>query len=207
MQNRYIVIMAGGIGTRFWPLSRGSKPKQFLDILNDGTTLLQDTVKRFDGLCPKDNIYIVTSESHRSLVLEQVDIPEENVLAEPMRRNTAPCIAYAAFRIFNRDPEAIMVVSPADHHITEEDNFIRPVSSKRIVSRGSRIVSPGCITSPRFNSPSTATKKVGYSPTLSDNLSVSTVISVQPSSKTMVNTINSIFLISVIFTSLSHNYI
>ena len=123
MKNRYIVIMAGGIGTRFWPLSRDEKPKQFLDILNDGTTLIQDTVKRFEGLCPRENIYVVTSDDHRDLVLEQVDIPEENVLSEPMRRNTAPCIAYAAFRIYSRDPEAIMVVSPSDHHIKEEDNF------------------------------------------------------------------------------------
>ena len=128
MKNRYIVIMAGGIGTRFWPLSRDEKPKQFLDILNDGTTLIQDTVSRFDGLCPRENIYVVTSEAHRELVLEQVDIPEDNVLSEPMRRNTAPCIAYAAFRIFNRDPEAIMVVSPSDHHIKEEENFRKVIN-------------------------------------------------------------------------------
>jgi mannose-1-phosphate guanylyltransferase len=123
MKNRYIVIMAGGIGTRFWPLSRDKKPKQFLDILNNGTTLIQDTIRRFEGLCPRENIFVVTSEAHKELVLEQIDIPEENVLSEPMRRNTAPCIAYAAFRIFNKDPEAVMVVSPSDHHIREEDNF------------------------------------------------------------------------------------
>jgi len=123
MKDRYIVIMAGGIGARFWPLSRDNKPKQFLDILNRGTTLLQDTFKRFEGLCPKENIYVVTSDNHKALVLEQLDIPEENVLGEPTRRNTAPCIAYAAFRIYNKNPNAIMVVSPSDHHIKEEKLF------------------------------------------------------------------------------------
>ncbi len=123
MKNRYIVIMAGGIGTRFWPLSRDEKPKQFLDILNRGTTLIQDTVSRFEGLCPKENIYVVTSEDHREIVREQIDIPDDNVLAEPMRRNTAPCIAYAAFRIFSKDPDAVMVVSPSDHHIMDVENF------------------------------------------------------------------------------------
>ena len=123
MKNRYIVIMAGGIGTRFWPLSRDGKPKQFLDILNRGTTLIQDTVSRFEGLCPKENIYVVTSEDHREMVSEQVDIPKDNILAEPMRRNTAPCIAYAAFRIFSKDPDAVMVVSPSDHHIMDVENF------------------------------------------------------------------------------------
>ncbi len=123
MNNRYIVIMAGGAGTRFWPLSRDVKPKQFLDILNSGTTLLQDTIDRFDGLCPRENIYVVTNEGYRDLVSEQVDIPPENILAEPLRRNTAPCIAYAAFRILKRDPEALMLVSPADHLIKKKEKF------------------------------------------------------------------------------------
>ncbi|MEZ5012445.1 MAG: mannose-1-phosphate guanylyltransferase [Bacteroidales bacterium] len=120
MNNRYIVIMAGGIGTRFWPLSRDSKPKQFLDILNTGSTLLQDTVKRFEGLCPAENILIVTNEDHIDLVKSQVDLPAANILAEPMRRNTAPCIAYAAFTVYSRNPDALMVVSPADHLIKDE---------------------------------------------------------------------------------------
>lgn len=123
MKNRYIVIMAGGAGTRFWPLSRDVKPKQFLDILNRGSSLLQDTINRFKGLCPAANIMVVTNESYRDLVLEQTDIPEENILSEPMRRNTAPCIAYAAFRIYKRDPEAVMLVSPSDHHIKQEKEF------------------------------------------------------------------------------------
>lgn len=123
MKNRYIVIMAGGAGTRFWPYSRESKPKQFLDILNSGTTLLQDTVKRFEGLCPLENILIVTGEEHRALVAEQLTLPAENILTEPMRRNTAPCIAYATFIILKRNPDALMVVSPADHHIKDEKKF------------------------------------------------------------------------------------
>jgi len=144
MKNRYIVIMAGGIGTRFWPLSRNEKPKQFLDILNDGTSLLQDTVSRFDGLCPKENILIVTSETHKTLVKEQVDIPEENILAEPMRRNTAPCIAYAAFRIYSKDPEAIMVVSPADHYIKEEEEFRKDIDeSFRFVTQKDALLTLG----------------------------------------------------------------
>lgn len=115
--------MAGGAGTRFWPLSRDSRPKQFLDILNSGSTLLQDTVKRFEGLCPRENIIIVTNEEHRDIVAGQVDIPAANILAEPMRRNTAPCIAYAAFTVHRRNPDALMVVSPADHMIKDEKKF------------------------------------------------------------------------------------
>ncbi|MFO7851349.1 MAG: mannose-1-phosphate guanylyltransferase [Bacteroidota bacterium] len=134
MKNRYIVIMAGGAGTRFWPMSRDVKPKQFLDILNTGSTLLQDTVKRFEGLCPRENIMVVTNESYRDLVLDQVDIPLENVLCEPMRRNTAPCIAYAAFRILKKDPDAIMVVSPADHLINQEAKF------KEVIQEGIEFV-------------------------------------------------------------------
>ncbi|HCC71128.1 MAG TPA: mannose-1-phosphate guanylyltransferase [Bacteroidales bacterium] len=126
--------MAGGAGTRFWPLSRDVKPKQFLDILNTGKTLLQDTINRFEGLCPRANIMIVTNESYRDLIQEQVDIPGENILSEPMRRNTAPCIAYAAFKILNRDPEAVMLVSPSDHLIKQEKEF------KQIIEEGFNFV-------------------------------------------------------------------
>lgn len=126
--------MAGGAGTRFWPLSRDVKPKQFLDILNTGKTLLQETVSRFEGLCPRGNIMIVTNDSYRNLVMEQVDIPAENILCEPMRRNTAPCIAYAAFRIFRKDPDAVMLVSPSDHLIKQEKEF------KSIMEEGFKFV-------------------------------------------------------------------
>ncbi|MCA1757222.1 MAG: mannose-1-phosphate guanylyltransferase [Bacteroidales bacterium] len=137
MTNRYIIIMAGGAGTRFWPYSRESKPKQFLDILNRGTSLLQDTVKRFEDLCPRENILVVTGEDHRELVAAQLDLPAENILAEPMRRNTAPCIAYAAFTVSKRNPDALMVVSPADHHIKDEKKF-REVIEEAFLFAGSR---------------------------------------------------------------------
>ena len=93
MKNNYCVIMAGGIGSRFWPMSRTNHPKQFIDILGKGETLLQQTYKRFVPLCPVENIYIVTNESYKNLVLEQLPgVSPANVLHEPMRKNTAPCI-------------------------------------------------------------------------------------------------------------------
>ena len=93
MNNRYAIIMAGGVGSRFWPLSRSKKPKQFLDILGNGETLLQQTFRRFKSVCPEENIFVVTNDEHKDLVIEQLGIKPERVLAEPFRRNTAPCIA------------------------------------------------------------------------------------------------------------------
>ena len=123
MDNRYVIIMAGGIGSRFWPYSRTDKPKQFLDILGHGETLLQATFRRFSSICRKDNIYIVTSEKHRKLAEEQLDINPENVLSEPLRRNTGPCLAYGTFRIMKKNPDAVIAVTPADHLIIKEDKF------------------------------------------------------------------------------------
>ncbi len=123
MDNRYVIIMAGGVGSRFWPLSRRKKPKQFLDILGTGETLIQQTFRRFKSICPAENIFIVTSEEHKNLVTEQLEIPSSNVLAEPFRRNTAPCLAYGTFRILKENPEAVIVVTPADHLILKEDKF------------------------------------------------------------------------------------
>jgi len=123
MDKRYVIIMAGGVGSRFWPLSRREKPKQFLDILGTGETLIQQTFRRFKSVCPKKNIYVVISAEHRHLVEEQLNIDPENVLAEPFRRNTAPCLAYGTFRILKEDPEAVITVTPADHHIVKEDKF------------------------------------------------------------------------------------
>ncbi|GET28139.1 mannose-1-phosphate guanylyltransferase [Prolixibacter sp. SD074] len=122
--NNYLVIMAGGIGSRFWPMSTAEKPKQFLDILGTGKTLLQQTVHRFRNIVPAENIYIVTSANYQQLALEQ--IPELNasqVLLEPCMRNTAPCIAYAAWKINRQNPEANIVVAPSDHLITDEPQF------------------------------------------------------------------------------------
>ncbi len=123
-KHNYCIIMAGGVGSRFWPISRKEKPKQFIDILGVGRTLLQQTFDRFTAIIPSENIFIVTNETYRDIVLEQLpDLTAEQVLLEPSRKNTAPCIAYAAFKIKKKDPEANLVVAPSDHLITKEDAF------------------------------------------------------------------------------------
>jgi len=122
--NNYCVIMAGGIGARFWPMSKTSRPKQFIDILGTGKTLIQQTFDRFLEICPKENIYIVTNEFYKNTVLMQLSgIKEDQVLCEPMRRNTAPAIAYAAYKIKDLNPDANLVVAPSDHIILKEDVF------------------------------------------------------------------------------------
>src|SRR5512133_3425277 len=123
MNNKYVIIMAGGVGSRFWPLSRREKPKQFLDILGTGQTLLQQTFNRFKNTCSEDNIFVVTSAVHKDSVIEQLGIDPSRVLAEPFRRNTAPCLAYGTFRILKENPEALIAVTPADHLILKEDKF------------------------------------------------------------------------------------
>ena len=128
MDNRYIIIMAGGVGSRFWPLSRREKPKQFLDIIGTGETLLQQTFRRFKAICPEKNIFVVTSADHKDLVTEQLGIDPSRVLGEPFRRNTAPCLAYGTFRILKENPEAIIAVTPADHLIVKEDKFGEVIS-------------------------------------------------------------------------------
>jgi len=129
MDNRYVIIMAGGVGSRFWPLSRREKPKQFLDILGQGETLIQQTYRRFKTTCPDKNIFVVTSAEHKDLVLEQLDIDPLHVLGEPFRRNTAPCIAYGTFRILKENPDAVITVTPADHLIVKEDKFCEEIQS------------------------------------------------------------------------------
>ncbi len=124
MDNRYVIIMAGGVGSRFWPLSRREKPKQFLDILGVGETLIQQTFRRFKSVCPPENIFVVTSDEHKEMVMEQLGIPASNVLAEPFRRNTAPCLAYGTFRILKENPDAVIAVTPADHLILKEEKFM-----------------------------------------------------------------------------------
>ncbi len=120
--------MAGGIGSRFWPLSRVQCPKQFIDILGVGETLLQMTFKRFEALCPKENIYVVTSRMYKQLVLEQLPmINPDCVITEPMRRNTAPCIAYANAKIKQKNPNAKIVVAPSDHLILNQEEFKRKI--------------------------------------------------------------------------------
>jgi mannose-1-phosphate guanylyltransferase len=121
----YCVIMAGGVGARFWPMSRTSHPKQFIDILGTGETLIQQTFNRFAKICPTKNIFIVTNEIYKELVEKQIpEIPENNIVLEPAMRNTAPCIAYANYKISAENPNAIIVVAPSDHLIINEDVFL-----------------------------------------------------------------------------------
>ncbi len=128
--------MAGGVGSRFWPLSRTSNPKQFLDILGVGKSLLQQTFERFKDIIPEENIYIVSNQEYFDIIKQQLpEIPEENILLEPFRRNTAPCIAYAAYRIRVKDPDARMVVAPSDHLILKEETF------REVVLQGLNFVS------------------------------------------------------------------
>ena len=127
--NNYAVIMAGGIGSRFWPMSKESRPKQFIDILGTGETLIQQTFRRLSKICPKENILIVTNKNYKNLCLEQLaNIDENNILCEPTMRNTAPCIAYAAFKIYSKNQNANMIVAPSDHLITNEDEFVKVVN-------------------------------------------------------------------------------
>ena len=124
-KNHYVAIMAGGIGSRFWPKSRTSYPKQFLDILGAGKTLIQATFERYSQVVPPENIYVVTSEDYTGIVEEQLtDLPKENIVAEPFRKNTAPCIAYIAFKIHQKNPDAVMIAAPADNHIPDLENFV-----------------------------------------------------------------------------------
>ena len=127
-KNLYCVIMAGGVGTRFWPMSRQQRPKQFLDILGTGRTLLQQTYDRFKKIMPEENILIVTNKGYKTLVYEQLPgISDNQVLLEPSRRNTAPCIAYALSKIGSKNPDANVVVAPSDHLILKEEAFLDQV--------------------------------------------------------------------------------
>ncbi|MBK8557593.1 MAG: mannose-1-phosphate guanylyltransferase [Lewinellaceae bacterium] len=120
--------MAGGVGSRFWPGSRESRPKQFLDMMGVGKSLLRLSFERFLGLCPASHIYIVTNAAYRDLVLEQLpEITADQVLCEPSRNNTAPCIAYTAFKLAGLDPDANMIVAPSDHIILKETAFLEKV--------------------------------------------------------------------------------
>lgn len=122
--------MAGGIGSRFWPMSRTSQPKQFIDILGSGETLIQQTFRRFERVCPVENIYIVTNEIYRDLIKIQIpQINDEQIVCEPTRRNTAPCIAYANYKILQKNPDANIVVAPSDHIILKEDAFIEVINA------------------------------------------------------------------------------
>lgn len=147
----HIVIMAGGIGSRFWPMSTPEYPKQFVDVLGTGKTMIQMTVERFAPLCPIENIWVVTSREYVPIVREQLpELPSENILPEPAMRNTAPCIAYACWKIRKQDPYANVVVTPADALVLDVNEFRRvighaldfTVSGKRIVTVGIKPTRP-----------------------------------------------------------------
>ncbi|MBL0068347.1 MAG: mannose-1-phosphate guanylyltransferase [Chitinophagaceae bacterium] len=125
-KHHYVAIMAGGIGSRFWPISRTDMPKQFLDVLGTGKTLIQQTYERYAKLVPEENIFVVTAAEYVSIVKKQLPgIQDANILSEPSRKNTAPCIAYIAFRLMAQDPEAVMMAAPADNLVLEPDEFVK----------------------------------------------------------------------------------
>ena len=128
-KNNHLVIMAGGVGSRFWPMSTAEKPKQFIDVLGVGKTLLQLTVERFNKLVSPENIWVVTNQKYVDIVREQLpEMPAGNILCEPCRRNTAPCIAYVSWRIKSKDPKANIVVTPSDHIVMNVQEFQRVIT-------------------------------------------------------------------------------
>lgn len=145
MKNNFVVIMAGGIGSRFWPVSKSLYPKQFLDLFGTGMSLIQSTYKRFSSIVPEENIYIVTHESHLDLVKEQLpQLGEHQILSEPIMRNTAPCIAYACHKIKAINPDATIVVSPSDHLILDENNFGESISKAlSVASKQDKLITLG----------------------------------------------------------------
>ena len=144
-KDNHLVIMAGGIGSRFWPMSTVERPKQFVDVLGTGRTLIQLTMDRFEGVVPRENVWIVTSAKYADLVREQLpDVPEGNILKEPCRRNTAPCIAYVSWRIKAQNPKANIVVTPSDHIVLDTQEFRRVIGqSLSFVRESDAIVTLG----------------------------------------------------------------
>ena len=127
-KNNHLVIMTGGVGSRFWPMSTEDRPKQFIDVLGVGRSLMQLTFDRFEGICSPQNVWVVTNLRYKDIVKEQLpEIPEGNILCEPCRRNTAPCIAYVSWRIKTQDKNANIVVTPSDHIVTDCEEFRRVV--------------------------------------------------------------------------------
>jgi len=144
MKDNYSVIMAGGIGSRFWPMSVPERPKQFLDILGIGKSLIQMTYDRLLNVSPAEHIYIVTNKDYKDIVLEQLpDLKPDQVLTEPQRKNTAPCIAYAAAKIHALNPNARLIISPADHLIVQEQNFTKTINTALDAANNGRIATIG----------------------------------------------------------------
>ena len=129
-KSNYVAIMAGGVGSRFWPASREHRPKQFLDILGVGKSLLRLTFERFTNIVDPENILVVTNKIYKDLVKEHIpEIPEKNIITEPSRNNTGPCVAYTAFRLEAMDPDASFVIAPSDHVILKEEAFLNKINT------------------------------------------------------------------------------
>lgn len=143
--NNYCVIMSGGIGSRFWPFSREARPKQFLDFFGTGRSLLQMTFDRFKKILPIENIFIVTNQSYAQMIADELpELSPNQILLEPMRRNTAPCIAYATYHINAINPNANIVVAPSDHLILKEDDFLSVIKNAyEFVSRNDTLLTLG----------------------------------------------------------------
>jgi mannose-1-phosphate guanylyltransferase len=143
--NTYVAIMAGGIGSRFWPASRDARPKQFLDILGVGKSLIRLTFERFLNLCPAENILIVTNGQYKDLVKEHLpELADSQILCEPSRNNTAPCVAYTALRLQAMNPEANFIIAPSDHVILKEEVFLDKIrKALDFTSRNEALVTLG----------------------------------------------------------------
>lgn len=144
-ENNYVVIMAGGIGSRFWPESRQTKPKQFLDLLGTGKSLLQWTYERFSKVCPVENIYFITNENYVTAISEQIPrIDPGNIISEPERKNTAICAAYVAYKLYAQNPDATIVLSPSDHLILDDRAFENTLyEALSIAEDGDRLLTLG----------------------------------------------------------------
>lgn len=149
MNNNHLIIMAGGVGSRFWPMSTAEMPKQFIDVLGIGKSMIQMTVERFDGVIPQENVWVVTSQRYKNIVMEQLPmVPETQILLEPCMRNTAPCIEYVSRKIYARYPDANLVFSPADHIVMDMPEFKRVISeSLRFTSNRAAILTLGMMPS------------------------------------------------------------
>ena len=131
MENNHLIIMAGGVGSRFWPMSTPECPKQFIDITCCGKTMIQQTIERFGDLVSIENVWVVTSKKYKDIVKAQLPkIPESNILLEPCMRNTAPCIAYVSSKIYSKYPDANLIITPSDHIVTNPNEF------QRIIAKG-----------------------------------------------------------------------
>lgn len=209
--NKYCVIMAGGIGSRFWPKSRQSMPKQFLDILGTGKSFIRHTYERFAKIVPAGNFLVVTNHKYKDLVLQHIpEIGEKQVLCEPIGRNTAPCIAYAAYTLLRENPDAEMIVTPSDHLILNEDDFrtiigeclefadrhdalltvgIKPTRPTRATATfRSRTTTPSARSSASPKNPTSSWRRPSFRPASSTGIRGSSSGRCRPSSKPSANT-------------------